>query len=230
MEAAAAVEMDSPLAPPAPERPDRTIYVLVAGGILLALAGAGLWFAVRAQPRSPEPVAQSPAAPEPPKPVAVEQAQPQAEVKVPTPSATPVETPKTALKAVVLPDAYPIPLILDTPVSTELDEGAALSFTVASDIAVDGTRLIAKGARATGFVGEGKKKFLRRGSRVMIGFKDAQAVDGKLVRLRIAGAAGRESTRPAEVPGSKGDGDVVAVKGTNYIAYVDGDAEIAPRP
>lgn len=226
---AAAAEPLPEAPPPPPAPPDRTKYVLVAGGVLLALAGAGFWFVVRDQPRTPVVSQPAPVPEAPPKPVAVERAQPEAEVKVSAPGPTPVEAPKAVAKAVILPDAFPVPLILNTPVTTDLDEGAVLSFTVASDIAVDGVRLIAKGASASGFVGEGKKKFLRRGSRVMIGFKDARAVDGKPVRLRVAGSPGKENTRSADVPGSKGDDDTVAVKGTSYIAYVDGDIEITPR-
>lgn len=122
----------------------------------------------------------------------------------------------------MLPDGYPVAVTLDADIATDAEEGEALTFTVSSEVRVDGVLAIAKGARATGVVGEGKKKLLRRGSQTTISFVQVTGVDGRPARLR-------SSPRPAEVAGGKRSREIAAAKGTAYVAYIDGDLPVESK-
>lgn len=200
---------------PAVPETTRKLPVLAVAVLALVLAAiGGLWWKVTRKPEPRvDPVMIPPVSRETdrPSPVAPLTPAPADPIVVPAPA-----IPKPAVKPVVLSDGYPIPLLLDTPVTKDLEAGAPLRFTVAADVAIHGARLVAKGAAAAGFVGPGKKRFLR-GKSVTIGFDAVRAVDGKPVRLRAAAEAGKR-TRTADT------------ETTAYTAYVDGDVEIVPRP
>ncbi len=225
--------------PPAPAPvsaappPDRTLLIVAAALLLALIAGAVWWKTSKPEPRV-DPIMIPPVSRETDRPSPVAPLTPLPEPAAPAPGAPAqpavpgTEGPKAAAKPVTLPDGYPIPLLLETPVTKGLDDGASLRLTAASDIAIEGVRLVAKGAQAAGFVGQGKKKFLR-GRSVMIGFQAVRAVDGTPVRLRATSEAGKEPLRGAEVSGSKSGDAILATSGTSYLAYVDGKVEIVPK-
>jgi serine/threonine protein kinase len=202
-------ELEAPVPPVKSMR--RTAYA--AGGVALAVASAGaIWFAaLRPDPKAPpqNPIKEAPRAASPP-------------VQAPKPSPAPAST------LVLLRDGLPVSVISTTPIRNDADEGTPLKFATAGDSVLDGYVVIARDSPVAAVVGEGKKKLLRRGSRVMVAIRSVRAVDGRTVRLRVS-PSGNETTRPAEVPGSKGDGGIVAKSGTRYIAYVDGDTTVSVK-
>jgi hypothetical protein len=136
---------------------------------------------------------------------------------------------------VSLNDALPFVIILSQDVPADAPEGTGLNFTVSEGLKVDDRIVIAKGATVTGAVtGEGKqKKFLGigGGKKPMFRLVQADAVDGKKIAVRaLAGRnEGGVTVRSFDTSKSSRAKGYVAVQGTIYIAYVDGDQTVAAR-
>jgi serine/threonine protein kinase len=148
----------------------------------------------------------------------------------PTPRAPAIPTVPVAVS-----DALPFVIILGEDVPADAPEGTALNFTVSEGLKIGDRIVVAKGAMVTGAVtGEGKqKKFLGigGGKKPMFRLVQADAVDGKKIAVRaLAGRnEGGVTVRSFDTnKGSKAKG-YVAVQGTVYIAYVDGDQTVAVR-
>ena len=132
-------------------------------------------------------------------------------------------------------DALPFVIILGQDVPADAPEGTGLNFTVSEGLRIGDKIVIAKGATVTGAItAEGKqKKFLGigGGKKPMFRLVQADAVDGKKIAVRaLAGRnEGGVTVRSFDTSkGSKAKG-YVAVQGTVYIAYVDGDQTVAVR-
>ncbi len=133
---------------------------------------------------------------------------------------------------VQLVDGSKVRLILMEDISSETARaGDRIALKVASEVAVGGTVVIARGAEAAATVAEAEKKRLfRRTAKLALRLSYVKAVDGESVRLRGAaapagpGAAGDVVDVAAlggpTVQREKGK-DLVALKGTELVAYVD---------
>jgi hypothetical protein len=117
------------------------------------------------------------------------------------------------------------------PVSAE--EGHALSFRVVEDLKVGNTILIARGATVTGSIASeaGKKKFLGMGGKMTFQLDSVDAVDGQKISVRASAArkGSGPTTRPIDTGKYAKAKDLAAARGTDYIAYVDGDQTVSVK-
>ncbi len=146
-----------------------------------------------------------------------------------TPAPTPL--PPGALVSVKAVDGLPFRIALSEDVPADAEVGQQLHFTVADDFKVDGAVIVAKGAAVTGEIVEaGKKKLL---TKVKMTFRlgVASGVDGKPLNVRATPK--RPATGAARRPVDTGAGskskELAAAKGTEYIAYIDGEQTVLTR-
>lgn len=177
----------------------------------------------------------APPAPQPPAPTTVA---PFATTP-PSPTATPPKpaprTPAVQTIPVAVNDALPFVIVLGQDVPTDSPEGFPLTFIVSEGLKIGDKVVIAKGATVTGAVsGEVKqKKFLGIGGgrKMMFRLFQADAVDGK--KLAVRAMAGRNedgiTVRTFDTGKASKSKGYVAMEGTIYIAYVDGDQVVAVR-
>jgi hypothetical protein len=131
-------------------------------------------------------------------------------------------------------DSLPFVITLAQDVPSDAPEGQALHFTVSEGLRVEDKTVIAKGATVAGSVmGEnGKKGFLGIGGHKMtFRLTQAEAVDGRMLAVRAT--AGKSEDGPTvrsfdTGKNSKAKG-YVALQGTVYVAYIDGDQIVAVR-
>jgi len=179
-----------------------------------------------------------PPIPEPPPPApAAPATSPAPQPAAPTPApvkATP-RPPAIPTTPVSVSDALPFVIMIEQDVPADAPEGLGLSFTVSEELRIGEKTVIAKGATVTGAVtGEsGKKKFLGIGGghKLMFRLVQVDAVDGKKLAVRaLAGRSGEGVTvRSFDTnKGSKAKG-YVAMQGTVYVGYIDGDQTVAVR-
>jgi serine/threonine protein kinase len=135
--------------------------------------------------------------------------------------------------AVSIADGLPIRIALAEDVPVNAVEGRAVSFRVVEDLKVGNTILIARGATVTGSIASeaGKKKFLGMGGKMTFQLATADAVDGQ--KLKVRASAGRKETGPTTRPIDTGKyakaKDLAAARGTDYIAYIDGDQTVSVK-
>jgi hypothetical protein len=116
----------------------------------------------------------------------------------------------------------------DVPASAQ--GGQPLTFRAADDVLLNGKLIIAKGAIVTGsIVSEGtKKKFLGMGGKMTFQLASAETVTGQ--KLRVRAAAGLRTDGPTVRPLDTGKyakpKELAAARGTDYVAYVDGDQAV----
>ena len=175
-------------------------------------------------PPTPAPAAPVQPATPPPQPVKTE------EPKAPAPA------PKPVIQAVRLTvnDGLPFRIILTADVASDSPEGTPIRFTVPEDFKVNDQVVVAKGAVVTGSVvgAERKKKFLGiGGNKDIFELGQADAVDGRKLSVRAtSGHAGDGPvTHPFETPRGPKRKGFAALKGTEYIAYIDGDQSVSVR-
>jgi hypothetical protein len=131
-------------------------------------------------------------------------------------------------------DALPFAIVLEQDVPTDAPEGLGLSFTVSEGLKIGDKTVIAKGATVTGAVtAESGKKFLGIGGghKLMFRLVQVEAVDGKKLAVRAIAGRSEEGVTVRSFDtgkGSKAKG-YVAMQGTLYIAYIDGDQTVAIR-
>jgi len=186
-----------------------------------------------ADPKAADPKATQKSAPIPapvaPPPTTPTPAPPKTEVK----PAVPVPVPASAPTRIVpLPDATPFSVTLTDDIPQDAEEGLALHFVAKDDLKVGGAVVIAKGAPVTGAIFEGKKKkVLGMGGKMTLRMLQAQIVDGRKVNVRAtSGTRGDGPARRAvDAPGVKTQKNVAAAKGSEYVAYIDGDVVVTVK-
>jgi hypothetical protein len=158
---------------------------------------------------------------------------PAATERAPTPPApeTAATAPRPApVVPVVIADGSPFRIILAEDIPADAAADRPLRFTVADNVVVDGSMVIAKGTAVTGEVaGKAGKKFLSKG-KLTFRLLQAEGADGKPLRIRATPAEGPTgSTRPLETKGARSK-QLAAARGTEYIGYIDGEQTVAaPR-
>lgn len=170
--------------------------------------------------------------------VAAVPAPPPVKEETPVTTAPPKPAPRrptAALVPVAVSDALPFRVALVADVASDAPEGQAVRFTVLDGLQVNNIVVIAKGASVTGAVmGEtGKKKILGMGGGSKLTFRmlEADGVDGKKVTVRAM--SGRRADGPTirnfETPKASKTKGLAAARGTEYIAYIDGDQTVSVR-
>jgi serine/threonine-protein kinase len=161
------------------------------------------------------------------------------------PAATPAVTPATApVPAPAVPrapgrtvpidvaDGLPFRIALAEDVPANAEEEKALSFRVMEPLKVGDTVLVPRGAVVTGSIAsEGGKRFLGLGAKMTFQLDSVDAVDGQKLKVRAAPARkpSGPTTRPIDTGKYAKAKDLAAARGTDYIAYVDGNQTISVR-
>ena len=176
-------------------------------------------------------------APEPapvatPAPVVVAAVPPKPIPAPPPPVSTLAVKPVEKVVVVTVTDGTPIRITLSADIPSDAEEGQPLHFKTIDEFRAGDVAVIAKGAAITGaIVDAGKKKFLGMGGKMTFRLIEADAVDGK--KLKVRAMAGKRAdgppTRPVENANSKHSKDTAAEAGTEYIAYVDGDQTVSVK-
>ena len=125
----------------------------------------------------------------------------------------------------------PFRIALADDVPADAPAGQAVAFRVIEDVKVGDNVVIARGANVTGsIVGEtGKKKFLGMGGKMTYRLISVESVDGQ--KLSVRAVASRKADGPTVRPLDTGKyakaKELAAARGTDYIAYIDGDQSVA---
>lgn len=134
---------------------------------------------------------------------------------------------------VVVPDAIPFKITLAVDIPTDADIGRPLRFTVSEDFKVGNTTVLPKGAAVYGEISEAgrKKMFGIGGGRLSLKFTKAETPGGHTLNVRaLAVKRGDGVTQRAVDTGQRQPKDLAASKGTEYIAYTDGEQPLTlPR-
>jgi hypothetical protein len=128
-------------------------------------------------------------------------------------------------------DGLPFRVALAEDVPADAREGQTVSFRVLDDLKVGDAVVIARGATVAGtIVSEtGKKKFLGFGGKMTYQLNSVEGPDGQKVKVRAAAArkADGPTVRPIDTGKYAKAKDLAAARGTDYIAYVDGEQTIS---
>jgi hypothetical protein len=134
---------------------------------------------------------------------------------------------------VKLNDALPLRILLSEDIPAAAPEGQALNFRVADGLQVGDTTVIAKGATVAGEVmGEVvKKRFLGIGGHGKMSFRMlfAASVENEKIRVRATPSAKGDgpSSRPFDIGKESRSKDLTATRGSDYIAYIDGEQTVS---
>jgi len=133
--------------------------------------------------------------------------------------------------SVNIADGTPVRIALAEDVPVTAEEDKPLQFRVVEDLRVGNTVLVPKGAEVTGSIASeaGKKRFLGMGGKMTFQLDSVDAVDGH--KLKVRATAGRKAagsaTRPIDTGKYAKAKNLAAARGTDYIAYIDGDQSVS---
>jgi len=152
---------------------------------------------------------------------------------VPTPAPAPA-SPSSSIVAVTLTNGMPITISLAEDIPQNAEEGSPLHFTVAKDVRVGDLVVIAKGANVTGEIAQAARKgkiIGIGGGKITMRLLVVDAVDGRKYRVRTQSARSTDgkSERPVETNVKPKNKELAAVAGTEYVAYIDGDATVSVK-
>jgi hypothetical protein len=127
-------------------------------------------------------------------------------------------------------DGTPVPMTLSADIPVDATEGTPLRFTVSAVVHTPDGIVIAKGAVVTGqIVDAAKKKFLGIGGKMQYRLLQVDAVDGTKLTIRATPSKGQEgpARRQVENPNQKHTKESIAIAGSDYIGYIDGDQTVS---
>ncbi len=150
----------------------------------------------------------------------------------PIPAPPPVQQaiPNPAVPVTVT-DGMPFSIRLAEDVPTDAEEGRVIHFTAVEGLKAGDAMVVAKGASVTGTIADaaGKKKIFGLGGKMTFQLTQAEAVDGKKVKIRVEPSRGKDG--PAKRPidaGAKGKTkEIAAGVGSLYVAYIDGEQTVS---
>jgi hypothetical protein len=132
---------------------------------------------------------------------------------------------------VTLTDGMTFLITLAEDIPQNAEEGRPLRFTVTKDVRVGDLVVIAKAAVVTGeIVQTGRKGIVGiGGSKMTFRLLTVDAVDGRKYRVRSqAGhSADGKNDRPVETVNKPKNKELVAAAGTEYIGFIDGEANLS---
>jgi serine/threonine-protein kinase len=126
-------------------------------------------------------------------------------------------------------DGVAFSVALAEDVHNDADEGSELTFRVAEDVKIGNVLVIARGATVKGSVVSGNgKRFLGIGGKMTFQLSSVETVDGQKlpVRASVARRSDGPTARPVDTGRYAKPKDLAAARGTDYIAYIDGDHTI----
>jgi serine/threonine protein kinase len=130
-------------------------------------------------------------------------------------------------------DGLPFRMILDQDVPADAPLGSSLRFFAADGLQIGDAVVIAKGAAVTGSIASepGKKKFLGIGGKMTFRLEKVDAVDGQKISVRAAAKPrpGGPNARPLDAGKGAKSKELAAARGTQYIAYIDGQQTVSVR-
>lgn len=152
------------------------------------------------------------------------------------PPPAPVTQPQTAGKAgvtVTAAEGLPFSIRLAEDIPADALEGRVIRFTAVDGLKIGDAVVVAKGASVTGVIAEaaGKKKIFGMGGKMTFSLTQADAVDGKKLKVRAEPSRGKEGPpkRPID-GGAKGKTkEIAAAAGSQYVAYIDSDQSVSVR-
>jgi hypothetical protein len=157
----------------------------------------------------------------------------------PPPQAAPAEDPAPpppapVTRVVTARDGQPFTVVLAADIPNDAAAGSQLRFTVKDDVRAEGGAgpvVIARGAVVTGQIVQAARRRIIGSSKATMKLLTVQAVDGKTYKVRALSArTGKgDPERSVETTLKPKSDDVAAPAGAEYIAYLDGDAQITVR-
>jgi serine/threonine protein kinase len=169
-----------------------------------------------------------------PAPVVAGTASPPPVASSATPPPNTSSAPAAAAQAITvsLGDGTPFRIALAEDVANDAREGQAITFRASDDLKLGDTIVVAKGATVAGEIVSGNgKKFLGMGGRMTFKLNSVESVDGQTIAVRAAAArrADGPTARPLETGKYAKPKELAAVRGTDYMAYIDGAQTITLR-
>jgi len=160
---------------------------------------------------------------------------PPATAPAPAGNATPpavVSAPGSSVVAVTLIEGMAFSITLTEDIPQNAEEGRPLHFIVAKDVRVGDLVVFAKGAAVVGEIAQAARKgkfVVVPGAKMSFRLLAVDAVDGHKYRIRTQSArsADGKNERPVETNVKPKNKDLVAATGTEYVAYMDGDATLS---
>jgi serine/threonine protein kinase len=139
--------------------------------------------------------------------------------------------PKTAVQPVTVSigDGIAFSVALAEDVRNDAEQGSELTFRAAEDVKVGEVLVIARGAAVKGSVVNGNgKRILGMGGKMTFQLTSAETVDGQKIPVRasITRRADGPTARPIDTGRYAKPKDIAAARGTDYVAYIDGDHTI----
>ena len=131
--------------------------------------------------------------------------------------------PSETERVVSVADGAPIGLTLDEDIPIDADEGHPLHFTVTSDLKANESVVIAKGSKAVGAIHSREKRkkiIMKRGDKVSFQLASVTGVNG--AKLKIRATPQRKADDDSYRAIDSKSKEMAAVKGTQFIGYVDG--------
>jgi hypothetical protein len=148
------------------------------------------------------------------------------------PAATSIPKPTTRAVSSSVTDGTPLQLSLGADIPIDAPEGTPLRFTVTAPVHGTDGIVIAKGATVTGEIVEAaKKKFLGMGGKMQYRLTQVEAVDGTKLNLRATPGKAQDGAarRQVENPNQKHTKESIAMAGSEYIGYIDGDQTVSVK-
>jgi serine/threonine protein kinase len=147
----------------------------------------------------------------------------------PAPAATAKPTIHTVPS--LLADGTPIQMTLNADVAADTAEGTPLKFTVSSPVRTADGVVIAKGAVVTGEIVEAAKKKVFGTGKMQYKLIQVDAADGTKLNIRATPAKSKEgpARRQMENPNQKHTRETVAIAGSEYIGYLEGDQSVSVK-
>jgi len=147
----------------------------------------------------------------------------------PQPKGSEASRPPAQPVTVSLGDGTPFPIALAEDIPNDAQEGLELTFRAAADVKAGEVVVIAKGASVKGRIASGNgKKFLGMGGKMTFKLTSAESVDGQNISVRavVARRTDGPAARAVETGRYAKPKELAAARGTDYVAYIDGDQTI----
>jgi len=178
----------------------------------------------RPKQTAPPPVTSDSASSAPAQPVAPPPVTPARPVRPETVAPTP------ATMTVSIGDGIPFRIALAEDVANDAEEGKQILFRAADDVKAGEVLVIARGATVRGSIvnGNGKRFLGIGGGKMTYQLISADTVDGQKIPVRasVARRTDGPTARPVDTGKYAKPKELAAARGTDYIAYIDGDQTV----
>jgi len=135
-----------------------------------------------------------------------------------------------ATREVKVPEGRPFRMTLSADIRNDAAQGVVLHFTVAEDVKVGDTVVIAKGAQATGAIVQAARRRIIGGSKATMRLTSVQTVDGASHAIRALSSKGKnDPVRQVEGGAKPKSDDIAVLAGTEFIGYLDAEATVNVR-